>query len=223
MILRPLTVPGLGVLACSLATLFGCTPDGGAMLFMLGVGRGEKIEAEFELTTEPVLILVDDPAGQVDWPPARRHLAEELGQELLRQKAATRIVPPATLDRLRQTQVDFDKRGAREIGQLAGARQVIWIEIREYLGSEDISDAMNAAFIAVTVKVIDTSQEQSRSRVRLYPTGPEGRALNTSLDGATVARLKRRDDIARELSERLSVRIAKLFYDYRLGDFESAP
>ena len=52
------------VLALALA---GCGPQGGAMLYWLGIGDDQKVEAEFTLGPGPLLILVDDPEERLTW------------------------------------------------------------------------------------------------------------------------------------------------------------
>ena len=208
-----------GALLLSLCVLPGCGYTGGQLLYFLGVGKGQLIPAEFKLTSEPVLILVDDPGERIDWPPARAHIQDELAAELIAQKAAVKIIPRATLEGLRQTRSDFDKRGAREIGELAGADQVIWLEIRSFLADEQISDATTAAYVGTSVKVLNAREDESRSRVRLWPTSPEGRPVSVSLPGDAVARLKTRDAISRELAKKLAVDITRLFHEHRLDDF----
>ena len=69
------------------------------------------------------------------------------------------------------------------------------------------------------MKVINV-RETRRSRVRLWPTSPNGYPLSVGLTGSEVTLAKTRDAIAKELVGRLVVKVAKLFYDYRLGDFE---
>ena len=197
-----------------------CTYSGGELLYMLGVGRGAKVEARFLLTEGPLMVFVDDVNERVDWPRARSYLCDDLSQELLRHRAATKIVPRATIDSLRQSMPDFDKRGARELGEMVGADQVVWIEMQDFLAEERIVDISMAAYWTVTVKVLNAREKESRSRVRLWPTSPAGHILSATLSGADVSRLKTRDAISKALSEKLVVDIAKLFYEYRKGDFD---
>ena len=127
--------------------------------------------------------------------------------------------PRATLDGLRQAQSDFETRSARELGERAHADQVIWIEVRDFLANEQIADATTAAYLTVTVKVIDAKEKESRARVRLWPTSPEGHPISVSLPGDAVVRLKTRDAVSRELAKKLAVQVARLFHDHRLDDF----
>ncbi|MBI4716921.1 MAG: hypothetical protein HY763_03885 [Planctomycetes bacterium] len=209
----------LTCLVLSALSAAGCGYSQGQLLYLLGVGRGKLVKAQFQLAHGPLLVFVDDPNERVDWPAARQHLADDLAQELLQHGAAKRIVPQETLDQIRQTTADFAKRGCREIGELAGAEQVLWVEARDFLAEEQITDAANAAYFAVSVKVINVLEKEDRARVRLWPAGGDGHAVTVSLGGADAARAKTKDAIAKELSHRLAADIARLFYDHRLGDF----
>ncbi len=200
--------------------LSGCTYSGGELLYAMGLARGELIEAKFRLTEGTILILVDDPSQSVDWPPVARHLFNDIAQELLKNDAAKKIVPHQTIEHLRQSVPNFEKRGCRELGELAGAEEVLWIEVQDFLASEQIYDVTAAAFFNVNVKVISALEKTSRSRVRLWPTSPQGHLVTTSLSGSEAAMAKSRDGIAKELANRLAEKIAKLFYDHRLDDFE---
>ncbi len=166
------------------------------------------------------MVFVDDVHERVDWPPARRYLWEDVSQELLRTKSATTVVPIDTEEALRQTLPDFAKRSCREIGEQAGAEQVIWIEVQDYLADEDITDSSNAAYFAVTVKVLDPTEKKDRRRVRAWPDSPEGFYVNARMTGASVARAKTKDEISKELTAKLAVNIARLFHDHELEEFE---
>jgi len=216
---RCLSVWSALAVACAVA-LGGCTYSGGELLYALGFGRGQKVAAKFRLTEDPVMILIDDAGQRVDWPLAARYLFDDLAQELLRNKAVRKIIPHQTVDHLRQSVPDFDKRGGREVGKLAGAKQVLWIEVQDFLAQEQIEDATTAAYFSITVKVLNVLEEKNRSRVRLWPISPQGHPITVIMSGSEVSIAKTKDAISKELANRLSVRIAKLFYDYRLGDFE---
>lgn len=200
--------------------LGGCTYSGGELLYFLGFGQGQKVKAKFRLTEGPIMILIDDVSERVDWPAATRYLFDDLAQELLKHKAVHKIIPQQTVDHLRQSVPGFDKRGCREIGELGGAEQVLWIEVQDFFAEEQIRDAITAAYFSVTVKVISVLEKKSRSRVRLWPTSPQGYPMTVSMSGSEVSMAKSKDAISKELGSRLAVEIAKLFYDHRLGDFE---
>ena len=198
----------------------GCCYSQGEMLYFLGVGRGQKVEAKFRLADGPLMILVDDPSERVDWPAAKQYLFDDLAQELLKNKAAKKIIPRQTVEHLRQSIPDFEKRGCREMGERAGADQVLWIQVQDFLADQNIQDPSVAAYFGVTVKVINAAESKSRSRVRLWPASPRGHFVTVSMGGSEVAIAKTKDGISKELVARLAVDIAELFYGHRLGDFE---
>jgi hypothetical protein len=209
-------------LCCLLGTpaLMGCTYSGGELLYLLGAGRHELVEAKFILTDGPVLILIDDPSQRIDWPPVPRYLFDELAQQLLINQAAIKLVPHQTLDRLRQSDADFSKHGCREIGELAGAEQVLWVEVQDFLAEEEVTETNTAAFLTAAVKVINVLETKSASRVRLWPQNPRGQVVSVSMTGSEVLIAKTKDEISKELAFRAAEAVAKFFYDHRLGDFE---
>lgn len=198
----------------------GCGYSQGVLFYMLGFGRRAMVQPKFELGDGPILILVDDPAGRVDWLPAIRYFTDELAQELIKSGATQKVIPRETLDRVRRRHMEYDKLTCREIGELAKARQVLWLEVKEFFADEIFLEPKNAAYFAVSVKVIDPAEKKDRRRVRLWPKSPRGYFVTLSLDGITVARAKTKDAIARELAKALAVEIARLFCEYRPGDFE---
>ena len=200
------------------APLSGCGMSQGEALYFLGVGRRAKVEAKFRLTRGPVLILVDDVMGRVDWPMATRYLVDDLSQALIKTDGADRIVPRRTLENLRRADADFDEYTAHEIARRAGADQVLWIEVQDYFGDIEFHEAVNAAYFSVTVKVLNALETESRSNVRLWPSQRQGHYMTVSLSAPEVSMAKTKDAIARALSAKLSDAIAKLFHDYRPDD-----
>jgi len=206
-----------------LITFAGCTYSGGEFLYMMGLGRGMMKEAQFTLTNGPVMIFVDDYHERIDWPQTTQYLFDDLAQELLKNKAAKKIIPLKTVEQLRQSVPDFEKRGCREIGELAGAEQVVWIEVKDFLADEQVFDANNAAYLMVSVRVLNSLEKKKRMRVRLWPTNPDGHSLSVIMSGSEVAIAKSKNEIAKELANRMAVEVAKLFYDHRAGDFDREP
>lgn len=210
----------MSLLAGLLPTLSGCGYSQGQLLYMLGFGQREIVKAKFTLTKGPILVLVDDVSGRIDWPPAQKYLIDTLSQELIKQDGADKIIPRRTVQNLRRSRSDFDKLSCREIGELVGAEQVLWLEVQSYFGDSEFFEPTNAAWFAVTIKVIDPTQKKDRSKVRLWPASPRGKYISISLNGSEVAMAKTKDGIAKALAQRLAERLAKLFCDYRPGDFE---
>ncbi len=195
----------------------------GVLMVLLLGGLGacsQRVDAKFRLTEGSVMVLIDDADERIDWPAARRYIWDDVGQELLRTESAKRIVPLETEQTLRQTLPDFNGRSCREIGELAGAAQVIWIEIQDFLAEEMIVDAGNAAYLAATVKVVNPTEKKERRKVRSWPESIEGQYLNVKMTGAAVVAAKSKDEICKELSAKLAVQVARLFHDHQLHGFE---
>ena len=207
-------------LAVSAAATAGCTYGAGEFLFAMGVGRGSRVPAEFTLTTGRLMVFIDDVHERVDWPPARAYLFDELTQALLRNEAATKIIPLETIEALRSSLPNFNELSAREVGEMVEADQVLWVETTEFFAQESFIDAGDAAYWTGTVKVINPKETESRSRVRLWPTSPSGHLVRARMTGAHVAEKKTTDKISKELAKIMGEHIAKLFYEHRADEFE---
>ena len=208
--------------ACLLLILLlptGCGFSGGQALYMLGVGKGQKVEAKFHLTEGPLLILFDD-LDRVDVPTFEMHLHDAVSQELLKHKAAQKIIPYDTIQHLRRTWPEFPDRGAREIGVKAQAEQVLWLEVQDFALSRESFDPERAAIITVSVKVINPLEAKDKSNVRLWPSTHAGHLISASLSAPEVTLCQNDQVLSRKLSLELADKIAKLFYDRRLEDTE---
>jgi len=184
---------------------------------------GTRVDAKFRLGPGPIMVFVDDVQEHIDYPPMRRYIWDDLSQELIRSKAAQRIVPLESEDILRRTMPDFAKRGCRELGEMVGAEQVIWIEVHDFLAEEMIVDATNAAYLSVTVKALNVDEKTDRRKVRAWPDSPDGHYLTVGMTAAAASQAKTKDAIAKELSAKLAVQVSRLFHDHELLDFEHAP
>jgi len=188
---------------------------------MMGFGGGRKGKAEFKLAQEgPVLILVDDFEELLDSPRTRSVLADQLARQLKENKAAGEIVPSAKLDELRRKEENFDSRGAREVGEMAGARQVVWLNVRDCYLPTEVEEVVGAARLSVMVKVINAEEKKNRNKVRLWPTEPDGRLVSVEIDANKFLKAETPEARGILLAAKLSEKVARLFYDYAMGDFE---
>jgi hypothetical protein len=209
----------MGVL-CLPVLASGCTYGGGELLYNLGIGKSGKVAAQFKLTDGRLMVFIDDVHERVDWPQARVYLFGELTQALLRNNAAKKIIPLETIDALRTSTPDFNKLSARQLGELVEADQVLWVETTEFFAEETFIDAGDAAYWTATVKVLNPLEKTARTQVRLWPTSPAGHLVRVRMTGAHVSEKKTTDKISKELAKLMGEKIAKLFYEHRLDDFE---
>ena len=103
---------------------------------------------------------------------------------------------------------------------MANAEQVLWIQVQDILIDENIAGASDAAYVTVTLKVINVLEKEDRARVRLWPASAAGVPVSTSISGAKAIELQTTDAIAQHLAEELAVKVAKFFYTHRPGDFD---
>ncbi len=204
------------VMGCAalLLAMGGCGPRFGAMLYFMGGGQGPKVPAEYTLPAGPLLILVDDDWDLVHPRNARDALVDALATELTHYKLVERVTTNEELARLRQTEPNFDKRGAREVGRLAKADVVIWLKVVRFSLDEDLEMAHQAGYFGVTLKVINANA-QLRDEVVLWPSDREGRLIEIRV---TAHEIRECGDLAKAhtlLAERLAVEIAKLFRAYQ--------
>ncbi len=192
----------------------------GALVYALGGGRGQKIPAEFELPPGKLLILVDDPKERVTWPRARTLLAQYTGEELLEREAVTTIISPRSLAKFRQSDSNFERYAADEIGRKLGAKTVLWIEVRDFVAPEEVEEISTAAKLTLGIKVLTTKEEVSPHGVRLWPSVGSGHIIESSLNAIAVNKTKGENAVAKELARRSAILVARLFYQHTLGDIE---
>ncbi len=216
-LLRAITLALLGIALM----LPGCGQSAGAAVFMFGLFKRPVVEAEHEFDEgEVVAVLVDDPFDSCFWSEVPQVLTESMVAELDETEAATNLVAPSKVMRLRQLTPDFEERGAREVGKLLEADKVLWMEIQSFYASEDPEDATRAARLSLSVKIINANEDKDRTKVRLWPESPAGYPYEIELGAGAVARAKTRKGVVKALSEEVADRVVKKFYDHKMEDFE---
>jgi hypothetical protein len=166
------------------------------------------------------VILVDDFEQQLDSPRTRTVLAELLGRELQANDAVKEIISQQRLDKLRRRRQDFGDLKSRQIGEMVGAHQLIYIVVREYYAPQDIEEISAAGRMTVTVKVLNVLEKKDKTKVRLWPPERQGRIVSVDLHANVIVKAKKPEAVSRLLAAAMAGQIVKLFYDYPLGDFE---
>jgi len=183
------------------------------MLYHMGVGGDQKVEAEFELPKAPTLILVDDDQNLVNPRTACDALVESLATELQQRGLVDRVTTNEELAKLRLAHADFDERGAREVGRLAHADTVVWIQIRRFALPEKLDRVMAEVPFAATVKVLN-AQAETRDEVRLWPEEREGSYVEVKVSPHELRRCKELAEAHRLMAAELARKIAELFYEH---------
>ncbi len=207
----------------SMTSLLGsvsCGFSGGQALYWTGLFKGPKIEPEHVLDDRVLLILVDDPDERVHWPQTLSYVTELVRRKLLDNEIVSHVLAADTVYRLQAAHADFNTRGCREIGRMAGADQVLWLEVRDFYARQEISDIDVAARLAVTVKLINSGEQKDGTKVRVWPVQHSGRRVSAELTAGEVTRAKGVDKIARLLADQVADKVAKLFYEHTADDFD---
>ncbi len=189
----------------------GCVPFAAAVANMTG---GDWIEPEFELSQEPLLVLIDDPNGLVTEPRAIREAYLTISEIFLEFKVNKMIVPFQEWQRLR-ADPKYASYSVRQIGEKLGARQVLHVGVERFTLHAEAGAPIFKGQFAARVKVLSTERQKD---VRLWPEGESGRRLEvettpTPSDGEVTAA-----DVAKELGIKMGQEVAKLFYGRREFD-----
>jgi hypothetical protein len=197
----------------------GCGPSLGAWMYTLGLVPRQKVKAEYKLPPGPILILVDDDLDLIQPPLADKMLVDELAKQLQKHGIADQVTNNQEIAKIRQQEPNFDKRGAREIGQLANADTVIAIRTKQFFINKDLEMTVSPAKFIVEVKVINARAE-TREEVRLWPSHTEGRIINVKIGPHEISKCKTRAEAHQKLAKEMADNIAKLFYDYQIDPYE---
>lgn len=179
------------------------------------MGPKQKIPAEYRLPAGPVLVLVDDQQDLMASPEARRELVDALATELRAHDAVDRVTTNEEIATIRKSTEDFEQRGVREVGQIAGADTVIWLSMKQFDVERDLEMVTQQAQAAATLKVINSKAEE-RSEVRLWPKEREGRMIGATVTPHELRACRTLPEMYRKVAGALAGEVAKLFYDQEL-------
>jgi len=200
------------VLACVL--LVGCgtgCQQLGVLMYHMGVGQQERVEAEFELPKVPTLILVDDDQNLVHPRTALDALVDKLAIELQQRRLVEQVTTNEELAQLRLAYSDLHRRGAREVGGLANADTVIWIQVTRFGLPEDLERVMAEVPFTVTVKVLN-ARADTRDEVRLWPEQREGKLVEVKVSPHTLRQCADLQQAHETMAAEMAQEIARLFY-----------
>ncbi len=199
----------------ALFMLTGCGGETfGGLLYHLFLPHSSKVAAEFTLTDGPLLILVDDDLELFTWPPARDLLIDKIAKHLREADAVNRVYPSQKVNALRRADPKFNERSISELGKTLGAKQVLWLQVREFVATTNFDTVSQAARCMMRIKVFDPHAE-NKAEMRLWPSSREGWILTVSKSARDLTEYERDEDIARVLVTEAAEDVAKLFYDHR--------
>lgn len=197
------------------AALVGCGGTAGAWMWWMTDPK-TKVQAEYTLGIGPLVILIDDDKGWLEDVSIRPLLTAALIKQFEEHDINKRVVPYDRVVRLRQRDPEFERRGAREIGQRLKADQVLHINVRKFtLHDETVEPAYRGLFM-VTLKVLDVYASRAED-VRLWPRSPEGKTVQVRTELHPGKADGYQDELTRRLCTEMADEIAKLFYDHTVS------
>lgn len=202
------------VAAAAALSAAGCGPRSGALWFFLAQPK-ESVPAEYHLAPGPLLVLVDDPLGQMELAAMQDSLAEVIGRRLAESNAHRDLVPQQRLQRLRRLEPDFDNLAVRQVGQRVGAEQVLYVLVTRCRLQDVPESGVCRGQLAAQVKVINALAKPGEV-VRLWPREIEGRVVEVSLPRRGAHDDAARQQVADTLLAAAAKKIARLFCDHEI-------
>lgn len=204
--------------AFALSMLTGCGGETfGGLLYHLFLPHSSKVEAEFTLANGPLLILVDDDWEQLTWAPARDLLIDEIAKYLREAQAVNQPFSSQKVNALRRADQKFNERSITELARELGAKQVLWLQVREFVATTNFNTVSEAARCTLRVKVFDP-RAKSKAEMRLWPSSREGWYVSVKKSARDLTQYEKNEDIARALITEAAEDTAKLFYQHRKAE-----
>ncbi len=201
--------------AFALLMLTGCAGETfGGLMYHLFLPHSTKVAAEFTLADGPLVILVDDDWDQLNWPPARDLLIDEIAKHLRKAEAVNRVFSSQKVNALRRADPKFNERSISELGKDLGAKQVLWLQVREFVATTNFDTVSQAARCTLRIKVFDPHAE-SKAEQRLWPSSREGWYVTAKKSARDLMKYEADEEIARMLITEAAEDVAKLFYEHR--------
>lgn len=176
------------------------------------ISGGDWIEAEFTLTKQPLLILIDDRSSVVTEPIAIRELYKTIAENFTHFKVNNMLVPFEDWQRLVQSDSRYARYSARQIGEKLGAEQVLYINVDRFTIHAEAGTPVFQGEFTVRVKVLSTNREKD---VRVWPSEESGKRMSVTTPATPADSEKTAGDVATELGIKLGKEVAKHFYGHR--------
>jgi hypothetical protein len=201
-------VLGLGAGALLVAITLGCAVPGALIYRTMGP---PPIPARYKPPKDqPMLVLVENVHSGTQALPEADDLAKVMYDDLKVNEVAP-LVEPTKLHDLRDADPKgFAKMTIAQIGQAVGARQVLYVHVKQLDLENPPGSEVVRARVAVDIKVVDVAT----ARTAWPDTGePEPYAHETRL--ARVTEQSTRSGISRQVLRESGEQMARWFYDFK--------
>lgn len=204
------SIAAVTTLALLLPAVVGCQQIAAVLAVASG---GDTVDAEYKLPEGLLAVVVDEPEPLGVTPEAIATFHKTFEETLSANKIKTRIVALAEVQRLQQTETNYEELSIRQLGEKLGAEQVLYVRVKYWALKENPEDVQYAGRWRVGVKIVSTER---KSDVRLWPRdGAEDRTIEVKTDPSLDDSLAAPVRVAEQLARKLGKKTAQYFYDHK--------
>lgn len=173
--------------------------------------------AKYEIPKEKtVLVFPDDYPNTVSFEPVKRLLAERLNDLLAENEIAAAAIPYQAVEDMEAATNSFSGMSTSQIGKALGADIVIYVHIDKFYLKEDPANPLWHGYIETTVRVVDVNKGL------IWPADIPGGWPVDPVDIPTDDTSQTYNTkLAQRLAEKMSEKIAHLFYEHTVPQRES--
>lgn len=201
-----------------LAVLLGLTTGGCGIigapyaLFIAPLLPKPTIAAEHDMSEKVVLVWVEDVSGgQQKNVRLRRELTQQIGEELLKHKAAREVIDYNRIARFRNRHPDFRKLLPEQLGSRFDADEVLYILIKEFRLGHEAGQGFYRGNLFGQCKVVEVATGK-----RLWPEGRTSQVVSAS-DKLTHGEGQAFEDrLLRRLVAKIPGTLVKSFYEHKV-------
>ena len=204
-----------------MASVLGAGCDQAAWILVKTVGPWvpeEKVEAEYRLGGQSVLVLVDvaDPAVASAYPRLELIVSDGICKALEREGAAGPIVPVHSLAAARRTEPDFARWSVAQVGRYFNVDLVVHVELYEFRLKDSPGGNVFHGYAESAVRVVSPETEK-----QVWPVLASARLVTAK----TMPDVQPEEsaEVATILAEGLADKIARYFYTYKKRDLPMRP
>ena len=174
----------------------------------------KKVAAVYQLPKDQkVLVLVENKPGLQTQDMVKYELADRISKKLVEHKIALSTVSSEQVQLLSSTQPGFRSLPISEVGKKLGADLVVYVQVDNVSLKDNASESLWHGRLAASVWVVEVKEQK-----RLWPTDlPEGMGYSAApvdLKSADNPSTVYADTVIRDLTEKMSDNVSKLFYEY---------
>lgn len=201
------------------ALLSGCDAVGVLFSKTGAVMQGEpKTKTSFSLEGKSLVILVDVANQDLleTYPAIRYRVAMAVAQELGRKRAAASIASPRDLMTYAQTEPDYNRKSAVEIGKHFGADTVLHVVVENYGLSRAAGSESFSGMAEVGLRVIDVAKA-----AQAYPDTDRFHSLEVK--SKTGISAENTGQAETKVFDALALKISMLFVTYEVDSLPRKP